>query len=1232
MKKRFLAVALVLCMTLNLLPTEVFAAENTMMAKPNVTQLTVSGVGGEPVNLLGGQPAVSISAGSKPVFAISFGNIEPLNRVFVTSTKGGETKYLEATLQQDGNYITDGYFDPNDTDYIPGTISVAYSPKTVKVNESENVGGVNLSTLSTELSKQGISIHEASETDDGTISAQILLNNVLSETSEVFLDAAISEFAGDDADALTKWLGACGDLTESAAYRITGVDDKEYDLYLKFVEKVDETGFGEDYGDTFFVILKSITDNKYTKSVIQLTDKSQNLDVIADELSTANTAASAIYDYYTITKESNELRNEIEQSTMSPEEKRTAYSKIDALENDRKWFLMGMTMLPVLVGSTALTGGAAGILFSAYLAGISATSDYFWERRIGLIQGCEPIENAFSEIDDHGSGWTALTNDSVDEGSSSVITINEDGQYFMAADVSKTIYIGLSEGGAPINATICLHGHKNSSAVIIRSNSTLRICDCKYHEYEDGTAVGGTVKVNAERGHKFVLDSGIIDSAGVYGIPCNGGEIVINGGIVHSSDWSSIYNANGGKITINGGTIEGGVCAKGGGEITINDGKIIGYADVSRFSDETSWDAGLWTDSGKITINNGQVTCIANDAGEVIINDAILTNSEESSSHPGIWNYHGTISVNDGIIGRIINENGTVNIRGGLMKNYAQGVLNQAGGTVNITGGQISTANSQGTGIQNNGGNVIISGGIINGYSGSVDNNNDGTVTISGGTIQNGLSNDGTVMITGGTIKGQYGAIGNSSSGVITISSGTIIGTTMGISNTGTGKVNLVIDQNSDILVDGGNSKAFWLASGASSIPTSVTAAANYSGGVTYYNAAGTQGTPMTIEEAATADYTGSYVRLVASGAVSGNDKVTVTPSTGGNVTFTPSEPADGDTVTITVTPDSGYQGGAPVVKDSGGNTIPVTDAGNGKYTFTKPAGQVTITAPEFTRPTYSVTAPVSTPNGSVTVSAAAVHEGDTVTITVTPNAGYQGSVPVVKDADGNTLAITDAGNGKYTFVMPAKNVVVTAAEFTPTSYTITGPSKPSNGTVSLSAATAHKGDTVTITVTPDVNFTAKTPVVTGASGNVAVTKVSDTTYTFVMPEGNVTVDASFSVINFTLAYTPYASMTDADKKLYYGGKLEITGLVPNTKYVVTFDNGLAAPKQVNGRNVIPRIAHVVTSDAAGKVALGCQDSMNVMVFGVSNGGNVTTDLVELYAKNHAGVPVSGLASRASGT
>jgi hypothetical protein len=47
---------------------------------------------------------------------------------------------------------------------------------------------------------------------------------------------------------------------------------------------------------------------------------------------------------------------------------------------------------------------------------------------------------------------------------------------------------------------------------------------------------------------------------------------------------------------------------------------------------------------------------------------------------------------------------------------------------------------------------------------------------------------------------------------------------------------------------------------------------------------------------------------------------------------------------------------------------------------------------------------------------------GDTVTLTVT---GSQ--TPVVTDAKGNNVALTDLGNGKYTFKMPAAKVTVTA-------------------------------------------------------------------------------------------------------------------------------------------------------------------------------------------------------------
>ena len=77
-------------------------------------------------------------------------------------------------------------------------------------------------------------------------------------------------------------------------------------------------------------------------------------------------------------------------------------------------------------------------------------------------------------------------------------------------------------------------------------------------------------------------------------------------------------------------------------------------------------------------------------------------------------------------------------------------------------------------------------------------------------------------------------------------------------------------------------------------------------------------------------------------------------------------------------------------------------------------------------RPSYSVTAPGTTENGSVTVSPKNATKGSTVTVTVKPNDGYQLDKLTVADAKGDTISVTDKGNGKYTFTMPASKVTVT--------------------------------------------------------------------------------------------------------------------------------------------------------------------------------------------------------------
>ena len=76
--------------------------------------------------------------------------------------------------------------------------------------------------------------------------------------------------------------------------------------------------------------------------------------------------------------------------------------------------------------------------------------------------------------------------------------------------------------------------------------------------------------------------------------------------------------------------------------------------------------------------------------------------------------------------------------------------------------------------------------------------------------------------------------------------------------------------------------------------------------------------------------------------------------------------------------------------------------------------------------PTYPATAPAA-PNGTVTVSPANASKGANVTVTVKPNEGYELGSLAVKDASGNLLPLTDLGNGKFGFVMPASKVSVEA-------------------------------------------------------------------------------------------------------------------------------------------------------------------------------------------------------------
>ena len=137
---------------------------------------------------------------------------------------------------------------------------------------------------------------------------------------------------------------------------------------------------------------------------------------------------------------------------------------------------------------------------------------------------------------------------------------------------------------------------------------------------------------------------------------------------------------------------------------------------------------------------------------------------------------------------------------------------------------------------------------------------------------------------------------------------------------------------------------------------------------------------------------------------------------------------AEGSTVSFTAEQQTGK-------KFSGWTATGVTldNATNAEISFTMPGKDVTLTtnyrtssSSSSSRPSYSITTPNKPENGSVTVSPTSAKRGNTVTITVTPDAGYVLDKLTVTDKDGKELSLTKKSDTEYTFVMPTGKVEIT--------------------------------------------------------------------------------------------------------------------------------------------------------------------------------------------------------------
>ena len=396
---------------------------------------------------------------------------------------------------------------------------------------------------------------------------------------------------------------------------------------------------------------------------------------------------------------------------------------------------------------------------------------------------------------------------------------------------------------------------------------------------------------------------------------------------------------NNGNLTITGtGKVDNISHAKGAlynkGTVVVNGGTF----DRSKENGKTSNDSGSnsWytiKNVGSMTIHDGATVQTAGNNTTLGKFSSLVSNgyfdANDYSTNKGLDQPILTIDGGTfrGGLNTIKNDDhAKLTINGGTFSNYYQAVV-QNHNIAEITGGTFtaaSDANAKTYGIYNCGCGAEI---------------DLGTLTVSGGTFTGATyavadvsSENADVTISGGQFAGTKAAIVKSSTSKATIAvSGGKFSSDPSVYVVGNGNTNIVKRDGSE-----------------GAYTYTVLAKSGLTSGVYLTNPSGALASNYYVSSTANGVWTVSYSAPYSGGSSSYDPTYSVsTPSKTehGTVTVSPKSASKGDRVTVTVKPDSGYVLETLTVTDKNGNELTLKDKGNGKYTFTMPAGKVEVKA-----------------------------------------------------------------------------------------------------------------------------------------------------------------------------------------------------------------------------------------------------------------------------------------------
>ena len=549
---------------------------------------------------------------------------------------------------------------------------------------------------------------------------------------------------------------------------------------------------------------------------------------------------------------------------------------------------------------------------------------------------------------DFSTGWDEVTN--------STTTLESGRQYYLNNDVTVSQTITVSG-----TVTLDLNGH--------------------VLQYKNDSTKGSVIKVESG-GHLTIQDSNTgslshkftPNSDGLWVLDKTSGTEEVKGGVITGgtgTQWDQYYRG-------------GGVYVAPGGTLTMESGSIVG---CSANGSGLSLGGGVYLDSsansnaGTFTMDGGRIIgCTADGGGGVLV---------ALECH---------FTMNTGAVIRSC----TAQMGGGV---YYLG-MSGSSGTFTLNGGTIQSCKALGGGGGGvcNSGKFLMQNGLIENCASVKDSNasggvlNSGQFTMSGGTVESSITNSGTINaddgeITGGVtnsgmITGTGGVTGSSSttfSGSVTNNGGTL---------TGFGKFTGSVTNN------GGEITGFCEFSGTVFNSESGTIAGCQFNG-TVFNSGGT------ISNGIFASLVNAYkIEFVSDGSAGAIQYV----FPGGTVSK-PADPAR-----------SGYAFDGWYTENTYENPYDFHAAVTGSLTLYAKWNAIV-----YSDPTYTVSAPTAE-NGRIAVSPRYAERGERVTVTLTPDEGYELESLTVTDSRGNELTLTDKGDGRYTFTMPARRVEIKAS------------------------------------------------------------------------------------------------------------------------------------------------------------------------------------------------------------